>query len=152
MSNVINCTFYCQDILPKAQIITTIDSYCSEHQIFSHFQDVFEDDENSIVCYLSDDFDMQYSDHFMEPIIYTMEGIPFYEKIINDLDILQGLIKKVFEFNVVSKIELRLSFVEVDEFEYRVYETGINQMKHIIMSEYLTSSQVPVIKLVIHNK
>jgi len=88
----------------------------------------------------------------MEPIIYTLNGKPIIDRINNDLDILEGLINTILCYDLVNHIELRFSFVEVDECEYEEYITNINMMRSVILLEYLKSVQMPVIKVIIYKQ
>ncbi len=58
----------------------------------------------------------------------------------------------IFCYDLVDHIELRFSFVEVDESEYKEHITNINMVKSVILSEYLKSVQMPVIKVIIYKK
>ena len=86
----------------------------------------------------------------MEPIIYTLNGKPIIGRLSKDLDVLEELINMIFCYDLIDHIELRFSFVEVDEREYKEHITNINMMKSVILSEYLKSAQMPVIKVIIY--
>ena len=84
----------------------------------------------------------------MEPVIYS-HGVPQIENLLNDLDKLYGLINLIMNFKFVDKVELRFSYAEVDECEYSVCETSVEQMKDIILEQYLSTIGFPVINVVI---
>ena len=87
---------------------------------------------NDINFRISDNSHVQYCEYFLEPPIFTVDGFPIIEEFDSDLSKLQELIRGIFTFNFTQKIELRFSFVEVDEEEYEIYETDIENMKDVI--------------------
>lgn len=154
MSNFIYGNIFC-DSLSKDDIVlicSSIKNYCINHDIGVHFEKTMlvTFDINSIRFQLSDDFDVLYCEHFMEPIIYTLNGKPIIDPINKNLDVLEGLIKGILCYDSVNKVELKFSYIEVDECEYKEYETNINMMKSVILLEYLKSVQMPVIKIIIN--
>ncbi len=86
----------------------------------------------------------------MPPIIYTYDGTPMLDTFYKDLDKLKELICKIFSFNFIEKIELKFSYIEVDEEEYEICSTNIDEVERIILSKYLSSISVPVIKVIIN--
>ena len=130
-------------------ICSSIRAYCKKHNIGVHFENNNAETCKNILFQLSDNFHVLHCEQFMEPIIFTYEGIPIVDSIIRDLDTLEGLIKGIFHYNLVNEIELRFSYIEVDECEYEKIETDICKMKSVIFSQYLKSTQFPVIKVTI---
>jgi len=156
MSNFIYCNILCKSASKDDVLLirSSIEKYCINNGIGVHFErKILETcDINSIKFQLSDDFDICYCERFMEPIIYTLNGKPIIDRINNDLDILEGLINTILCYDLVNHIELRFSFVEVDECEYEEYITNINMMRSVILLEYLKSVQMPVIKVIIYKQ
>ena len=130
-------------------ICSSIKAYCENHNIGVHFGNDNAEKCKNITFQLSDNFCMLHCEQFMEPIIFTFDGRPLVESIIRDLDTLEGLIKDIFRYNLVNRIELRFSYVEVEECEYEEYETNICKMKSVIFSKFMENTQVPVIKVII---
>ena len=145
----IRCSFMSKD--DEILICSSILTYCKKHNIGVHFENNNAEACKDIVFQLSDNFHILHCEQFLEPIIFTFEGIPIVDSINKDLNTLEGLIKDVFLFNTVKEIELRFSYVEVDECEYEKMETDIYNMKSVILSQYLKSIQFPVIKIIIKN-
>ena len=98
---------------------------------------------------LSDNFLIHYCEFFMEPIIYDLDGTPKLDSFYKDLDKLQRLLQTIYSFEFVDMVELRFSYVEVDECDYEICETNIDKMKPMFLSKYLCSTQIPVVKFII---
>ena len=108
-----------------------------------------KDTSKNINFQISDNFFVLYCESFLETIIYTPDGIPLINNFDDDLDKLQGLVREIFNFEFVEKVELRFSFVEVDEVEYEICETCLEDMKDIINEKFLNESHFPVINVII---
>ena len=154
MSNFIYCNIICKPANKDYVLLvrSSIVKYCINNGIGVHFErkNVDKCEFNRIKFQLSDDFDIYYCERFMEPIIYTLNGKPIIGRLSKDLDVLEELINMIFCYDLIDHIELRFSFVEVDEREYKEHITNINMMKSVILSEYLKSAQMPVIKVIIY--
>ena len=151
MSNLILGNVCCKSISKDdAKLIcSSIKVYCKNHNIGVHFGNNYAEKCENITFRLSDNFYTLYCEQFMAPIIFTFDGRPLVESIARDLDTLEGLMKDIFHHNLVNKIELRFSYVEVEEYEYEEYETNICKMKSVIFSKFMENAQVPVIKVII---
>lgn len=136
----------------NAQIKSLMTNFCIDNSLGIHFLPLFLSPNNTkyIGFQISDDFDVCYCERFMPPIIYTYDGTPMLDTFYKDLDKLKELICKIFSFNFIEKIELKFSYIEVDEEEYEICSTNIDEVERIILSKYLSSISVPVIKVIIN--
>ena len=139
---------------PTQKIASRLDFYMMHFCIKNNFALSFVDrlptkhTVEDILFRISDSFLIEYCESFMEPVIYS-HGVPQIENLLNDLDKLYGLINLIMNFKFVDKVELRFSYAEVDECEYSVCETSVEQMKDIILEQYLSTIGFPVINVVI---
>ena len=92
---------------------------------------------------------MHHCDFFMEPIIYSSEGVPLCDNLLKDIDKIYDLLQLIFSFDFAQKVELRFSFVEVDEDEFQVCHIRLREMKEVLLQKYLENSDIPVVKMVI---
>ena len=101
---------------------------------------------------ISDNFFVKYCECFLEPIIYTLDGVPIVEHLCKDLNKLQELVNIIFKYDFVENVELRFSYVEVNEEDYEVCETNVGEMKNIILEKFLSESDsgFPVLNIVIN--
>ena len=129
--------------------------YCLDKEIGVHFcgmQATKQKNEVKLIFQLSDNFLIHYCEQFLAPILYTKDGVPKLMSIVSDLEKLQGLIEKIYEFSNVKRVELDFAYVEVDDCEYDVLHTNLNEMKKEILQKYLNDMQMPVARIIIHPK
>ena len=133
------------------EFLFSLMSYCKSNGFAIHFRDnsSFDDSVGDIIFQLADNFEVNYCESFLEPIIYTLEGNPLLEKTLDDLNKLYGLIHHILSCCFVEKVELRFSYIEVDEDEYDSYEINLENMRDLILEKYKSSTTIPVIKLII---
>ena len=98
---------------------------------------------------ISDNFMVKYCESFMEPIIYSADGKPLTKNIWEDLNKLQCLIREILKYDFVQKVELRFSYIEVDEEEYEILQSSVEEMKDLILNKYITDQAFPVANFVI---
>ena len=128
--------------------------YCKDAKCGIHFLDerLFESNgKNHMPFQLSDDFNMETCDLFFEQLIYTTDGKPLTDALLRDIDVLYGLLKVAFEFNVVKQIELRFSFGEVNEEEYDVIHIQLELLNQTLFHKYTNTIGIPIVKLIIEN-
>ena len=154
MSNFIFGRILCNDKtkIASSKIDFSMIELCVNNDFAVHFISTLptKDTRADINFQLSDNFLINYCERFMEPVIYTQEGDPLLDNIYKDLNKLQTLILKIFEFDFVETIELRFSYIEVDENEYEICETSVDRMKDVILEKYLSDIGFPVVNIVIN--
>ena len=140
-----------KSIAVDSTLYYTMTNYCLLNEFGLHFIDTLptKNTVKDLNFQLSDNSAVSYCEFFMEPIIYTLEGKPLTQKINNDISKIQGLICKIFEYPFIKKIELRFSYIEVDEEEYEVYQTSIYEMKKLIFEKFLSANGFPVMNIII---
>ena len=153
MSNLIHVNVDCGSIYEVEinNLKSSIVHYCRDQSIGLHFLNALSNSKvaKSITFQLSDNDGIYYCEFFMEPIVYTQDGTPLLDPIIRDLRKLYGLIKKILQENFVKKVELRFSYVEVDDVDYEIFETTVEKMQRSILKKYLSECGFPVIKVVV---
>lgn len=123
---------------------------CKDNDFSIHFlEESVEKSEHIISFLLSDSCLINYCENFMAPIIYSIEGEPLLEGLLRDIDKLQKMIINIFSFKCVKMVELKFSFIEVDEDEYEICRTNVNNVKRTILNQYLCNLNMPVIKVLI---
>ena len=153
MSNFINSRIICNYTgdIGSTKIDFALIEYAVKNNFGLHILGLGLTKENKIIIdfRISDNFLVEYCEYFLEPILYSPDGNALIESIGKDLDKLRGLAIKILNFDFVERIELRFSYVEVDEYEYELCETTIEDMKECILEKYLTYTDFPVIKVII---
>ena len=71
------------------------------------------------------------------------------DNLLKDIDKIYDLLQLIFSFDFAQKVELRFSFVEVDEDEFQVCHIRLREMKEVLLQKYLENSDIPVVKMVI---
>ena len=154
MSNFVYGRVVVNDVtkLINSKIDFSIVNFCISNNFALHFIDSLptKNTKGDINFQISDNFFVKYCEYFMEPVVYTLDGKPIIENLINDLNKLQGLIQIIFKFEFVEKIELRFSYVEVDEDDYEICKTCIEEMKSLILEKFLSNTNFPVINIVLN--
>ena len=153
MSNFVYGRIVVNDVakLIDSKIDFSMVEFCIHNNFALHFVDVLSTKNNigDITFRISDNFLVNYCEYFLEPIIYTLDGKPITENLCMDIKKMQGLIRRIFKFEFVEKIELRFSYVEVDEDDYEVCHASIDEIDRVILSKFLSSSEFPVICVII---
>lgn len=152
MSNFIHGSIICFSLkqIPYSTIKNELIMYCKSNEFSIQFSEVVIKKEETIIKFqLSDNDSIKYCENFMEPIFYDTEGKPVLEGLLKDIEKLKGMVRNIFSFESVKRLELRFSFVEVDEEEYTIHKTSINDMERIILNQYLHSINVPTIEILI---
>ena len=156
MSNFIYGKLTTNDItqLFNSKIDFFMIEYAVQNNFAVHFSNISVHKKNSgnMFFAISDNFFVNYCEYFLEPIIYTADGTPLLENLCKDLEKLYGLIKKMFEFGFVKEIELKFSYVEVDEDEYDTCMTSIENFKDTIIQKYKSTIGFPVIRVIVKKK
>lgn len=129
-------------------------NYCQYSTIGIHSKGVLLYNNNTHMRFqLTDSFSSPTCERFMEPILYTLDGIPQINSLVNDISVLHGLLNIVLNYKQVKNIELRFSFGEVNEDEYRTFEIMLCEFKKIVLEQYLNLYNdilIPTIKLIIN--
>lgn len=139
----------------ESKIDFSIVEFCLQNNFAIQFYDdpkYYNKPIRSLLFRISDNFFVDYCEYFLEPIIYTNDGTPILESIKEDLDKLQNLIGKIFEFDFVEKVELRFSYGEAEECDYETVKASTSQVKKVILKEYLSDYYFPTIKVIIENE
>lgn len=148
MSTLVFGNIHCKkDAQISQQLQKDLTSYCQKNSIGIHFFAISEKFELSFQ--LSDDFQSPTCDAFLAPIIYTQEGQPILKDILQNLNVLYGMLVSIFDFNDVDFVVLRFSYVEVDEWEYEICNTSLLDFTEQALKKYLENYDIPVVKFVI---
>ena len=136
--------------IPYLSIKNKLVQHCKDNDFSINFSEKsVSKDEHIISFLLSDNYLINYCENFMEPITYSIEGEPLLEGLLRDIDKLQKMIMNIFSYECVKMVVLKFSFVEVDEGEYEICRTNVNDVKKTILNKYLRSLNMPVIKVLI---
>lgn len=135
----------------KTNIDFEIIEYCAKNGFAVHFIETLPTKNTckDINFCISDNFFVKYCNDFMQPIIYTLSGEPLTKNINDDISKLHGMIQIILGFEFVNCVELRFSYVEVDEDEYEVCVTSVANMHDLIIKKFLSNMDFPVIKVII---
>ena len=152
MSNFVYGKIFVDDdsvSLIDSKIDFSMMKFSTQNNFALHFITPLANDKKDIFFCISDNYFVNYCEYFLEPIIYTLDGIPLTDALCKDLDKLHGLIERIFEFEFVEKVELRFSYVEVEEDDYEICKTSLSEMKNVVLKKYLSETDFPVINVVI---
>lgn len=105
--------------------------------------------KNKIVFSISDNFLISNCEKFMEPIYYPEDSNPTYEKLRSDIKKLKQLMSTILAYDFIDRVELFISFVEVNLDEYKCLEIKLDTFEQVVFDEYLRCDDVPVIRLVV---
>lgn len=152
MSNFVSTTIVINDTLEllNSKIDFLLLKYCIDNNIAIHFHSSLQERKHGeVVLNISDNFFFNYCDCFLQPIIYTLQGRPLIENLKKDIYVLKGLMNIIMGFNFVEKIEMRLSYIEVDENDYEIYKISIDQLEESLLNIFLVAKGFPVVKVII---
>lgn len=151
MSNFIYGNIICNDIsqATNSKIDSCMVKFCLDNDFAIHFIESIptKDTRRDISFQLSDNFLIRYCECFMEPIVYTMDNEALLDSISKDLKKISGLVNLIFSFEFVDKVEFRFSSPEVDESDYKICKTNLNEFGQLLLHEYLSSPCFPTIKV-----
>lgn len=142
----------CVDKIIPSKIDFLITKYCINNNFAIHFwgdSSKTKDIGENIYFSISDNFTIKYCEDFLKPIIYTLNGEPLLDNFLIDIAKLEGLLNLILSFEFVEKVELRFSYVEVDENEYEVCKIHLKDLKKSMLQKYLMATHFPVVKFII---
>ena len=155
LGDVYFSAFYRQHVIA---VRNQLQIYCCKQGFGIHFlsheifpvQNDSEKSEGKIRFQLSDSFIAPNCEDFMDLVYYTKQGVPLIEPLKRDLEKLQGIVDIIFSFDFVNHLELRFSFVEVNEDEYEICRVSQSGLKKEVYERYIESKgNIPVVNFII---